>query len=318
MTTIVYGIYDVIKKNLVVDNDFTNILTSKNYRLGRSLKKWNESFAFNNEYSVYWMRLLREDYPKNYNQVWFIQNVYLLFPVDWGGMKLIRMFLNFYVLLLVHFVFLILPGKVLAKDAMYVLSYSPGTLFHQLVRDRAMLVYGKANIPARFVPLPHNRSLLSANEGSVDGDVGRVPSVEEKYPNLMRVKVKLMDLNGVAYTIRDDIHEYSDEILSRYSVGYVLGVRWTEKKMKGKGGSAARDYPALIEMLLQGRVDIILATEASADSVINEMGGRAERIRKIEPYVLSAPIYHYVHKKNEKLIPMLEKAITELREAGKL
>jgi len=125
---------------------------------------------------------------------------------------------------------LCIPFKAIGSEETYTISYSPGTLFHQLVRDRTKAVYQRAGIKAEFIPLPHNRSLISSNEGIVDGDVGRVPSVEEKYPNLVRINVKLMDLNGAVYTTRGDIKNYREEFLKQYRVGYVLGVRWTPKK----------------------------------------------------------------------------------------
>ncbi len=211
---------------------------------------------------------------------------------------------------------LCLPFTVNAMEKVYTLSYSPGTLFHQLVRDRTRAVYNRAGIKVEFIALPHNRSLISANEGIVDGDVGRVPSVEEKYPNLVRVNVRLMNLNGVVYTIRDDIKIFTEELLKTCRVGYVLGVRWPQKKMNGLKAITARDYPSLFEMLLQNRVDIVLATEASAQSVIKDLGDRANKIRKLEPLIFTAPIYHYLNIKNKAIIPKLEKALMEMNEEG--
>lgn len=209
------------------------------------------------------------------------------------------------------------PGTAaFSGEKTYTISYSPGTLFHQLVRDRTMKVYERAGLKADFIALPHNRSLVSANDGTVDGDVGRVPSVEEKYPNLVRVNVKLMDLNGAVYTIRPDIKTYDDSLLSTHRVGYVLGVRWTQKRMQGKKATTVRDYPSLFEMLLQDRVDIILATEASADAVMNDLGDRAANIRKLQPFIFTAPIFHYVNKKNREIIPLLEKALDGLAAEG--
>ncbi|MEN8256910.1 MAG: transporter substrate-binding domain-containing protein [Thermodesulfobacteriota bacterium] len=203
-----------------------------------------------------------------------------------------------------------------AAEKNFILSYSPTGLFHKLVRDRIKVVYERAGLEAEFIPLPHNRSLLSAHDGAVDGDVGRVPSVEEKYPNLRRVNVKLMDLNGGVYTTRKDIKAYNGDLLTNKKVGYVLGVRWVQKRMKGLEATKARDYPALFEMLIQGRIDIALATEASADAVMRELGDRAANIRKLQPFVFTAPIYHYVNKKNEAIIPRLEKALSELIKEG--
>lgn len=217
-------------------------------------------------------------------------------------------------LILIGILIIINPFAVVAAERTYTLSYSPGTLFHQLVRDRARVAYQKAGLHAEFIPLPHSRSLISANDGLVDGDVGRIPSVEEKYPNLMRVDEKLMDLNGAIYTLNPDILEYDDSLLDMYRIGYVLGVRWPQNKMVGKKATTAPNYKALFEMLLQGRVDLVLATEASADAVMHEMGGRAGQVRALHPYVFNAPIYHYVHKKNRNIVSRLERAIKELNQ----
>ena len=198
----------------------------------------------------------------------------------------------------------------------YVLSYSPGTLFHQLVKNRTRDVYRRAGLKAEFKPVPHNRSLVSANAGTVDGDVGRVPSIEETYPDLRRVNVKLMDLKGAVYTTHEDIRFYSEDLLEQYRVGCVLGVRWTKKKMEGITITTTKDYQTLFKMLLSDRIDIVLATEASADAVLSELGDKALKIYKLEPFVFSAPIYHYVNKKNESVISRLEKALAELVQEG--
>ena len=216
-------------------------------------------------------------------------------------------------------VMLVLPlvsFEVDATEKIYVISYSPGTVFHDIVRDRMKVVYERSGLEAEFVALPHNRSLISANSGAVDGDVGRVPSVQEKYPNLRRVNVKLMDLNGAVYTVRKDIEAFGENTLTEYRVGYVLGVQWAQKKMTGLEATTANSYTALFDMLIQNRVDVILATEASAEAVIRDLGERVSGLRKLQPFVFSAPIHHYVHKKNEKIIPRLEQTLTELLEDG--
>lgn len=217
---------------------------------------------------------------------------------------------------LVAFSLFFVSFEAAAYDKGYVISYSPGTVFHDLVRDRIKVVYERAGIEAEFVALPHNRSLISANSGVVDGDAGRVPSVEEKYTNLRRVNVKLMDLNGAVYTARKDIKAYEENMLTDYRVGHVLGVQWAQKKMRGFEATTANSYKALFDMLVQKRIDLILGTEASAEAAVEELGERASDIRKLQPFVFSAPIYHYVHKKNEEIIPRLEKALTELLEEG--
>jgi len=218
--------------------------------------------------------------------------------------------------LVIFLAFTFCSGIACATEKTYLLSYSPGTLFHQLVKERVRAVYERADLKAEFISLPHNRSLLSANEGTVDGDVGRVPSIEENYSNLLRVDTQLMELNGAAYTINPDINSYDESLLSHYTVGYVLGVRWPQTILAGHNAITARNYQSLFEMLLDGRVDLILATEASADAVLRDLGSQAEKVRQLQPFALSAPIYHYVNKKNAHIIPRLEQAIKEINQEG--
>lgn len=224
---------------------------------------------------------------------------------------------NQMILLLLFFLLTpLFPGTVHAAEGekTYVLSYSSGSKFHALVRERTKAVYDRAGLKVKFVSLPHNRSLLSANDGSVDGDVGRVPSVEEKYPNILRVNAKLMELSGAVYTLNPDIKTYDESILSKYRVGYVLGVRWAQKKMVGHPAVTVGDYDALFEMLLQGRVDLVLATVVSTDEILDRLGERAKQVRKLQPFVFTAPIYHYVNKNNVDIVPLLEKAANEINQ----
>jgi polar amino acid transport system substrate-binding protein len=207
-------------------------------------------------------------------------------------------------------------GITATTEMTYVVSYSPSTPIHLLVRDRLKAAYERAGLKAEFIPLPHNRSLLNANEGIVDGDVGRIPLIEKKFPNLRRVDVKVMDFDGAAYVIDPKIDIYDKHLLSTYRVGAVLGVQWSELEMAGLNGIAAPSVAALFEMLLQGRVDLILATQASADSVLRTLGSRAKKVRELQPVVFSSPLYHYVNKNNIDIIPRLEQALKEINEEG--
>lgn len=219
-------------------------------------------------------------------------------------------------MLVLNVIFLTLASNSWGEEKIYVLSYSGGTFFHELVRDRMKVVYERAGLKVKFEDLPHNRALMSANDGTTDGDVGRIASTVEKFPNLVRLKVKVMDMNGSVYTTRDEITAYDDALLTKYRIGYVLGVRWTEEKMKGLEATVVQDYPALFDLLLNGRVDMILTTEESADPIIKSLGDKAAHIRKLQPFAYTAPIYHLLNKKNEDIIPRLEEALTALQKEG--
>jgi len=69
-------------------------------------------------------------------------------------------------------------------------------------------------------------------------------------------------------------------------------------------------------MLMRNRFDLVLATEASGDIIIRKMNILSSDIAKLQPPVFSAETYHYVHKKNDSIIPKLEVTIRIFRRDG--
>jgi len=203
-----------------------------------------------------------------------------------------------------------------SSGPMYTVSYSPGTTFHALVRDRVKVIYERAGIPVEFVALPHKRSLYSADTGVVDAEAGRIPRVESVYENLIRVDCKVMDLAGAAYVLgSSDFKEYSEDQLGSLRVGVVHGVQWCQKKVNEWGlkkVTPVKDYQTLFDMLKVNRVDIVLATTGSAESVFRTFDGKYDDVERLSPLIFRAPIYHYVNKRNVEIIPALEKALQTL------
>lgn len=207
------------------------------------------------------------------------------------------------------------PRAICAQERIYTIGYNSGADIHLLVRDRLRAVYRRAGLDVRFVPLPQKRSLHSADSGELDAEAGRVAGIERTYTNLVRVDEKIADLVCAAFARRDSgVAAYSDDLLDSLRVGHVHGVLWAEQKMAGRPSTTVGDYEGLVNILLHGRVDLILGSRYSVRSVLAGMGGQGRDVVLLEPLIRIVPMYHYVHRKNAHLIPLLEKAIRELRE----
>ncbi|EGB15813.1 hypothetical protein DND132_2610 [Pseudodesulfovibrio mercurii] len=196
----------------------------------------------------------------------------------------------------------------------YRIGYAPGAHIHVEAMERLKAVYGRAGLPVEFVPLPQKRSLVQAVDGVIDGDAGRIPDLDVQYPSLIRVDVKLLDLNGAAYVVgRQRLGDYRPELLDVLRVGAVRGVLWAERVMAGRRLEQVNNYETLFGMLLEGRIDMALASRSSAEVVFNGDRARYARIRRLDPVVYQVPFYHYVNMKNADIVPLLEKALRELR-----
>lgn len=209
----------------------------------------------------------------------------------------------------------LLSFNVTAVEKVYTLGYSPGSEYHTKVRDRIKLVYEKAGLKAKFIAIPHKRSVKNAHNGITDGDVGRNPVVETKFKNLRRVGVPISESLGSAYTSNENIKSFDHDQLKNYHVGYVHGVHWVEK-LNITNAKTVNTYEQLAKMLHNKRIDIALGTDISMDAALINLGENINNIRKLNPNANISPTFHFVHKKNEAIIPLLEKTILKIKNDG--
>ncbi|BCS88620.1 hypothetical protein PSDVSF_18620 [Pseudodesulfovibrio sediminis] len=206
-------------------------------------------------------------------------------------------------------------GAPCAAQKTYRISYSPEAEIHVLAQQRIKDVYERAGLAVEFVPMPHKRSIHSVVDGTVDGEAGRIAGLENKYPSLHRVKVKLIDLIGAAYVMEDSpLTRYSEELLDTVRVGAIFGVQWSKNELDGHSAEIVGDYYQLFGMLVEKRVDMVLGNTLSIEAVLRKEENRRHHLRKLKPLVFCEPLYHYVNEKNAHLVPLLEKALRELWE----
>ncbi len=195
----------------------------------------------------------------------------------------------------------------------YRISYSPGAAIHVAAMERVRVLYERAGLSVEFVPMPHKRSIRSAADGVVDGETGRIAGLEERFPGLRRVDVPLIRLTGAAYVLADSpIRQYHRSLLDSLRPGTVRGVQWALRELDGHRFEAVSDYPTLLGMLAEKRVDLILGSTLSVETALR--GKHAILVRKLEPLVYDRPLYHYVNTRNSSLIPLLERTLRRLRE----
>ena len=196
----------------------------------------------------------------------------------------------------------------------YRIGYAPSARIHVEARDRLKAVYGRAGLAVEFLPLPQKRSLVQAVDGLIDGDVGRIPGLEKKFPTLVRVDVKLMDLVGSAYVLKGQhLGDFRLELLETLRAGAVRGVLWAENIMGERPLEHVNNYETLFGMLQEGRIDVALANRLSAEYIFAGDRARYAAIRRLDPPVFHVPFYHYVNTKDADIVPKLEKALRELR-----
>jgi len=188
---------------------------------------------------------------------------------------------------------------------------SDGTGFYRLIVNE---IFSRLDIDVEFVPLPNQRSLISANDGVDDGNMARIEGLEKKYPNLIRVPEKIIDYQFVAYSLDGNIRLSGWASLEPYQVAYINGWQIFEKNLGDTKNVTRVRKPAQLYSLLQGkRVDIILFERWSGLYWSQHLNVEA---RLLQPPLATRALYMYLHKKHADLVPAVAQALVDMKKDG--
>ncbi|MET0081459.1 MAG: transporter substrate-binding domain-containing protein [Sedimenticola sp.] len=177
--------------------------------------------------------------------------------------------------------------------------------------------YRRLGLNVEFVHFAGNRSIVEANAGKTDGEVSRLRFVLKKFTNLRIVPAPLFSSELVAIT-NDPRIEISDwKSLSPHKTVAPESFRlvWNRLKAHKDAHKVSNTLEALERLLNnQAKVAVVNRYEADRLMVVFQL-----RNPLIETTLLeSHPIYHFVHKKNEHLVPRLTRALEEMTNDGTL
>lgn len=176
--------------------------------------------------------------------------------------------------------------------------------------------YRRLGITMQLERMPAERSLLSANNGEVDGELFRRAGIEQNYPNLVRVPVPLMTYEIVAFAKsgapRPQLKDWQS--LQSYKFSYVRGVKIIEQFTVGMQGQPVTTAVQAFAMLDRGRVDLVLANRNSGLAALQALG--LGGVEVVEPPLASFSVFHFVHRKHERLVPGLTGVLQQLEREG--
>ncbi len=158
---------------------------------------------------------------------------------------------------------------------------------------------------------------MKANAGTYDAEVARVIGLEEKFPNLIRIPVAIYQIEGVAITKNKDIPINGWESLSPYKIGVLRGVQFAEEGTKNLNRERSNSLESLFRKLNAGRVDVVVEAKLNGVITIKRLMLH-DSVRILQPPLVTIELFHYVHKKNEHLVPKLTQTLRKMRQNGLL
>ena len=194
-----------------------------------------------------------------------------------------------------------------------VIDDGPSRLNLQILK----VAYAKLGVEVRGEELPAKRSLEESGSGVIDGEVVRIQTVEDKYPQLVRVPTPMDTFASVAVTYGDDatINGLSD--LRFRKVGIRSGFVFAETAASSLNQVVtAKSWDTLFELLMQGRVDAIISTPV----IIQEQAARLQDdgFTTHAPPLATHNLYHFLHSRHARLVPVIAHTLDAMRESGEM
>jgi hypothetical protein len=164
-----------------------------------------------------------------------------------------------------------------------------------------------------FVPV--EIGMQGANSGKYDGDAVRIEEAEKVYTNLIQIDVVITQVFVNVYKLSENPIKLQNEGVV---IAFVRGEKLTENIARDLSipGYNVGSIEQAMQMLLEGRIDFVIETPSVMDVVIKEQELEGIVIPE-EVELVSHRVYHYLHRNNEHLIPMITAKLQEMKDSGR-
>lgn len=173
----------------------------------------------------------------------------------------------------------------------------------------------RLGVDVRIIPLSSARSLINAEQSIDDGNFLRIKGVEKKFPHLLRVPEKIIDVQFVIFSKRKNMKTPDWKSLEPFHVGYVRGWQIAEDMIKNvRQVTVTENRTSLFKVLESDRIELAFAELFGGYYQIKTLG--LEDVTIAQPSLASREMFLYLNKKHEKLMPRLAAAIKEMKRDG--
>lgn len=178
-------------------------------------------------------------------------------------------------------------------------------------------VYQRLGHEMKLVFYPGKRSIVEANNGTVDGELIRIKSTRQLLINLVMIPTPVDTLKVMAITRTGDTKVVSLKGLAGKKIGVLLGVELTDKIVQNLPHQTVDSIDSLFKILVSGRADVILFPSLDSKEYI-QRNSLSEKVAINTPPILEIALYHFINKSKPTLIKDMSELLAKLKETGEL
>ena len=174
--------------------------------------------------------------------------------------------------------------------------------------------YARLGYDIEVVWLPGVRALEMANNGEVDGELGRVAGIELRWTSLIMVPTMVNVLEGAVFTKNIEFEVAGWDSLRPYSIGVRRGIQFSDQGTQGMRRQIVNSNQDLFNILRVDRVELIIVSLANGLKQLENI--KYTVIKPLKPVIEAYPLHHYLHNKHRDLLPKIDAVLQAMEEEG--
>ncbi len=177
-------------------------------------------------------------------------------------------------------------------------------------------VFSRLGLGVHINHYPSERSIQWADEGHDDGEFARISGLSDTFDNLLEVREPLVSFQFVAVKRAEDSFRINGwEDLKNLRIGFLNGWKIYEMQL-GSYPEVTRydNVESMVNVLLAGRVDVILYSELRMNNYIRK--NKVEGIEIIHPPLTVRTMHLYLHEDHAALVDKVNEQLREIKSSG--
>ena len=172
----------------------------------------------------------------------------------------------------------------------------------------------RCGMSAQFNAMPLQRSIALVNEGALDGDLMRITDAAKQFPNLVSVPTPLAMVYVALYGRDAGQVNLPRADIAKLKVGLPRAILLLVKNSAVMDVTDSQTNFKALDMMLHDRFDIAMMVHIDAELEIakNNFTGIARRSN----YWAAEPLYFFLNKKHQALVPKINAALQEMQAEG--
>lgn len=184
--------------------------------------------------------------------------------------------------------------------------------------------YERLGIKVTVERKPIARSLLDADAGLHDAELGRVLETEKEVKHLIRIVEPVGEIRYTPYVLRGAAVPFTNWQTLKQS-GLRLGTRFGTRVPEAHLGNALTERPktqdALLKMLVARHVDVAIGSQTMMRATLADMReagvpGVGDVVEL--PPLDRQPLYHYLHQRHAALVKPLNAELKKMHQDGSI